>query len=81
MASLSTEQIHVLALDDDELELIHNLLHSGPRLGHGYYSDLAYDLYGLINEVRGEIEYEDRLFDYGDENGHQWVRHQPANRT
>lgn len=81
MASLSTEQIHVLALDDDELELVHNLLHSGPRLGYGYYSDLASDLYGLITETRGEIEYDDRLFDYGDEDGHFWVRREPVNQT
>lgn len=81
MASLNTEQIHVLALDDDELELVHNLLSAGPRLGHGYYSDLAYGLYGLITETRGEIEYEDRLFDYGDEDGHLWVRHEPVSHA
>ena len=76
MADLTTEQfkLHVLVLDDDELELIHNLLYAGPRLGHNHFSDLAYDLYELLSETRGEIEYDDRLFDYGDEDGHVWVR-------
>jgi len=31
--------------------------------------------------VRGEIEYDDRLFDYGDEDGHVWVRKEPVNWT
>lgn len=80
MAEIFTEQvnIHSLILDDDELELIHNLLYAGPRLGHGYYSDLALNLATELTEVRGEIEWEDRLFDYGDEEGHHWVRTEPV---
>jgi hypothetical protein len=77
MAEAYTEQVHVLILDDDELELVANLLFCGPRLGHGYYSDLAADLADKIVELRGEIEYEDRLFDPGDEDGHVWVRTEP----
>lgn len=77
MAKLTTTHVHTLALNDDELELVHNLLHSGPRLGHGYYSDLARDLYAEIEDQRGEIEWEDRLFDYGNEDGHIWHRTDP----
>lgn len=81
MASLTTFPVHYLALDEDELELIHNLLYSGPRLGHGYYSDLARDLLIEISAERGEIEWDDRLFDYGDDEGHIWVRREPLTTT
>jgi hypothetical protein len=81
MATLTTEKVHVLVLDDDELELIHNLLFSGPRLGHGYYSELALNLIEEIAQVRGEIDFENRIFDYGDEEGHIWLRHEPVSTT
>lgn len=78
MAEIVTTQVHAIFVNDDELELIHNVLWSGPRLGHGYYSDLASGLSEAISEVRGEIDYDDRLFDYGDEDGHIWVRTEPV---
>ena len=72
--------VYRLDLNEPELELIHNLLHAGPRLGFTPFREIAGQLLEMLDDLRGQIEYEDRLFDFTDKNGDsglEWVREVP----
>jgi hypothetical protein len=76
--------VYSLFLNELQMELLHNLLSSGPRLGHSTFREVAGDLLDAFVAVRGELDYEDRLFNIVGEDfdadelgGLEWHREEP----